>query len=89
MEPWVTTAGVTLTSPPITIVPVRAFTMTLALGLEGSTSIFSSKLTKATFCEGSFGDLTLIDEASSGIATSGPKISLIALETSSEVLKSP
>ena len=54
MEPCVTTAGVTLTSPPITIVPVLALTMTFALGLEGSISIFSSRLTNATFWAGSF-----------------------------------
>ena len=89
MEPCVTTAGVTLTSPPITIVPVLALTMTFALGLEGSISIFSSKLTNATFWAGSFGDLTFIDDASNGTDTSGPKISFIALDTSKEVLKSP
>ena len=52
-------------------------------------SIFSSKLTNATFCAGSFGDLTIIDEASKGTDQSGPKISLIAFDTSNEVLKSP
>ena len=48
-DPWVTAAGVTLTSPPITIVPVLALTTTLAAGLAGYTSIFSNKLTNATF----------------------------------------
>ena len=87
--PCVTAVGVTLTSPPITIVPVLALTTTLALGLAGSTSIFSSKLTKDTFCAGSSGDLTFIEVASKGTATSGPKISFIFSETILAVLKSP
>ena len=74
MEPCVTTTKIALTSPPITIVPVLALTMTFALGLEGSISIFSSRLTNATFWAGSFGDLTFIEEASNGTDTSGPKI---------------
>ena len=66
MDPCVTTAGVTLTSPPITIVPVLALTITFAFGLAGSISIFSSILTNATFCAESFDYLTLIEEAYRG-----------------------
>ena len=76
-----TTEGVTRTSPPMTMVPVREFTMTLAEGRAGSTSMFSSKLTKDTFCDGSTGALTLMVEASSGTATSGPNTSFTASAT--------
>ena len=48
-EPCVTAAGVTRTSPPMTIVPVRAFTTTFADWRSGSISIFSSMEIKATF----------------------------------------
>ena len=40
---------VTFTSPPMTMVPVRELTMTLAAGRAGSTLIFSSRLTKDTY----------------------------------------
>ena len=67
-DPCVTAAGEILTSPPITIVPVRELTTTRARGRSGSTSIFSSKLTKDTFCAGSIGARTLTVVESSGTA---------------------
>ena len=88
-EPWVTAAGVTLTSPPITMVPVLALTTTFAAGREGSTSMFSKRLTNATFWLGSLGDLTFIDDASKGTATLSPNISFMASEMLRAVLKSP
>ena len=87
-DPCVTTEGVTRTSPPMTIVPVRELTITLAAGRAGSTSIFSSRLTKDTFCAGSIGARTLIVEASRGTATSGPNTSFTASATRMAVLKS-
>ena len=87
--PWLTAAGVTLTSPPITIVPVLAFTTTLAIGSAGSTFIFSSKLIKLTFWDGSFGARTEIDVWSSAFATLGPKTLLISSAILFAVVKSP
>ena len=78
----------TRTSPPITIVPLRALTITFAAGRAGSTSMSCKRLTKDTFCPGSDGARTLIDEESSATATAGPKTSLIASATFMEVLKS-
>ena len=73
----------------MTIVPDLALTTTLAEGLAGSNSIFSSRLIKATFWDGSIGALTLTDVESIGTETSGPNISLIASATFVAVLKSP
>ena len=87
--PWLTAAGFTLTSPPITIVPVLAFTTTLAIGEAGSTSMFSSKLIKLTFWDGSLGALTDIDVWSSAFATLGPNTLLISSEILLAVVKSP
>ena len=88
-DPWVTTAGVTRTLPPMTMVPVRELTITLAAGRAGSTSTFSSRLKKATRWDGSIGARILMDALSSATATSSPKISLTASATLLAVLKSP
>ena len=72
----------------MTIVPLRALTITFAAGLAGLTSMSCRRLTKETFCPGSDGALTLIDEESSATATAGPKTSLIASATLIDVLKS-
>ena len=56
---------------------VLLLTTTFAFGLAGSTSIFSKRLTNETFWAGSSGDLTFMEVASNGTATSGPNISLI------------
>ena len=75
--PWATAAGEILTSPPITTVPVLELTTTLAFGLTGSKLIFSNKPINETFWDGFLGVCTLIDVESSGMATSGPKVSFI------------
>ena len=57
-EPWATAAGSTCTLPPITTVPVRALTTTLAGPVPGVSSRFSTAARKLTRAPASTGALT-------------------------------
>ena len=88
MVPWVTAAAVTLTLRLMTTVPVLAFTTTLAAVSPGITSKFSIMDTKATRWPVSAGARTVMEVASSALATPWPKVSLMTSTMALVVVKS-
>src|SRR5690606_16235899 len=86
--PWVTAAGITRTCEPITTVPVRALTMTLAGAVPGVSSRFSIWERKLMRMPGSDGADTATVTPSTARATPGPYMRLIASTMRATVVKS-
>ena len=86
--PWVTAAAVTVTLLPITTVPVRELTTTLAGASPGLSSMFSTSDMKDTRWVGSAGANTRTEEASSAVADWPPRVLSMACAIRVAVVKS-